>query len=148
MRARYDGSKWVVDVTAQQFEERVREFFRKQPYPTSAKLKRALVPNGVPNTARPGRFGVDGIYKFVFYSSDGILLMVKYHGPDSRIAAKFPSCTAATGWTAQILCNLCTFFTWDASSNKAGRVTVSVREAQGGLAPMSDAAHIPIRQSA
>ena len=145
MNAKFNGEKWVVDVTGQQFQEMVEGFFKRNPVPTCDELKNALVPVGVPNTATEGSFGKNGIFKFVFMSSDGIDLMVKYHDIDRRVAAKFPGNNAALYWTAQILCNKCSYFTWDAKKNKAGVTPIGEKKVRDGVAPRENAAHIPLR---
>lgn len=147
MKAKYIGEKWVVDVTGQQFQEMVEGFFKRNPVPTCDELKDALVPAGVSNAAKgkEGRFGPNGIFKYVFVSSDGIDLMVKYHRPDVYAGVNHPGCNSSEGWTAQIVCNYCSYFTWDTEKKKSGTVTVGCRKVQEGKAPSVDSAHIPLR---
>lgn len=147
MIAELNSEKKVVEVTGQQFHQMVVKFFKKNPFPTCDELKKALVPSGVSNSAEgeEGRFGPNGIFKYRFVSSDGIDLMVKYHGIDTEVAKRYPDCNAAKGWTAQIVCDYCSYFTWEAERKKAGIVTVSFRKAQSGVAPRNDLAHIPLR---
>jgi len=78
-------------------------------------------------------------------SSDGIDLMVKYHGADEDAGRNNPGCNSSEGWTAQIVCNYCSYFTWDAEEKKAGTVTVGCEKVQKGKAPRVDSAHIPLR---
>ena len=145
MNAKYNGEKWVVDVTGQQFQEMVEGFFKRNPIPTCDELKDALVPVGIPNTATEGSFGKNGVFKFEFKSFDGIDLMVKYNDIDRRVAAKFPGNNAAMYWTAQILCNECSYFTWDSKRKKAGITPVGEKKVRNGVAPRDNAAHIPLR---
>ena len=148
MEAKFNGKEWAIGMTAEQFEELVRGFFQRNPYPSCDELNAAIVPSGVPNSAlgKEGRFGINGIFKFVFVSSDGIDLMVKYHDIDTKMQEKKPKCTAANGWTAQIVCNYCTYFTWLPSENRAGTTTIAYHKAKRGLAPRSNSAHIPLRE--
>lgn len=145
MEAKFNGEWYVVDVTAQQFREMVVAFFQKNAYPTREELKSSLVPSGVPNTAREGSFGPDGIFKYVFRSSDDVQLMVKYHGPHEGAKAKYPESNSALGWTAQIMYYDCTFFTWDNQRKVAGECITSRRKAKKGITPQENFAHIPIR---
>ena len=145
MIARFDGERYVVDVTAQQFKEMVETFFKRNAYPTIGELKSSLVPSGVPNTAREGSFGPNGIFKYVFRSSDDVLLMVKYHKADAGAWAKDPTCNSALGWTSQIICDDCTFFTWDNQKKIAGTCRIPRRKAKRGVAPQENLAHIPVR---
>lgn len=145
MNAKFNGEKWCVDVTGQQFQEMVEKFFKQNPFPTCDEMKYALVPVGIPNTAEEGYFGHNGIFKYRFVSSDGIDLMVKYHKPDERAGAKNPGCNSSMYWTAQILCNYCSYFSWETKTRKAATVTVSCRKAQDGKAPRCNATHIPLR---
>lgn len=73
-------------MTAKQFVAMVRELFKRGNIPTIAELYQALVPDGCKETAEPdeNRFP-HGVYKYRFMSSDGINLMVKYHGPDMNM---------------------------------------------------------------
>ncbi len=148
MRARLVSGEWTVDMTAQQFQEMVERFFKKNPYPSCDELKNALVPSGIPNFAegQEGRFGIGGIFKYVFVSSDGIDLMVKYHCADTRVLEKYPESNAAKGWTAQIICNYCSYFGWNPLKKKSALVPVSYRKARDGVAPRCDLVHIPLRR--
>lgn len=147
MNARYNGEKWVVEITAEQFHEMVERFFNRNPFPTCDELKDALVPSGVQNSAKDnvGKFGVNGIFKFEFLSSDGIALMVKYHDIDPKVAENYPGNNAAIGWTAQIICSDCTYFTWETEEKRAGTKSVPRRMARKGIAPPENSAHIPLR---
>ena len=64
--------------TAAEFIERVEKMFVGGQKPTYIDVF-SLVPDRVDNTASPGSFGVGGIFKYEFVSSDGIKLCVKYH---------------------------------------------------------------------
>ena len=147
MNARYNGEKWVVEITAQQFHEMVERFFNRNPFPTCDELKDALVPSGVHNSAidNVGRFGENGIFKFEFWSSDGIALMVKYHDIDPKVAENYPGNNAAIGWTAQIICDDCTYFAWDSKQSKARTIKVGRKKVEEGKAPKDPSAHIPLR---
>ena len=147
MNAKYNGKEWTIDMTAEQFEEMVKRFFNRNPYPSCDELYKAIVPSGIPNSAlgKEGRFGINGIFKFEFMSSDGINLMVKYHGIDTKMLEKKPNCTAAKGWTAQIICGYCSYFTWTRHKRQAGTTTIAYRKARRGLAPRCNSAHIPLR---
>lgn len=145
MNTKYNGGKWVVDVTGQQFQEIVERFFKQNPFPTCDELRYALVPGGIPNTAVEGKFGTDGIFKHEFVSSDGIYLMVKYHKPDEDAEANNPGCNSGNYWTTQIVCNDCSYFLWYPQKKKASTVKVSERKIREGKAPRCDAAHIPLR---
>ena len=68
---------------------------------TAVRIYSALVPTGTTNTAVPGTFGSDGIYKFVFRSSDGYKIVVKYHRPDVNAKGGI-SCNSRNHCTAQI----------------------------------------------
>ena len=61
----------------------------------------ALVPTGTTNSAVPGTFGSNGIYKFVFRSSDGYRVVVKYHRADVN-AKGGAFCNSRNHCTAQI----------------------------------------------
>ena len=147
MIAELNSEKKVVEVTGQQFHQMVVKFFKKNPFPTCDELKKALVPSGVSNSAEgeEGRFGPNGIFKYRFVSSDGIDLMVKYHGVDEDAGRNNPGCNSSIGWTAQIVCNYCSYFTWDAKKKKAGTVTVASWKVERGKAPRENFAHIPLR---
>lgn len=148
MKAKYNGEKWVVDVTGQQFQEMVEGFFKRNPIPACDELKDALVPVGISNAVKKGeegKFGPNGIFKYKFVSSDGIDLMVKYHGVDEDAGRNNPGCNSSIGWTAQIVCNYCSYFTWDAKKKKAGTVTVASWKVERGKAPRENFAHIPLR---
>ena len=147
MKAKYNGEKWTVEITGQQYQEMVEEFFKRNSFPSCDELKDALVPSGIPNSAegKEGRYGINGIFKYVFVSSDDIDLMVKYHGIDTKVAERYPESNAAKGWTAQIVCNFCSYFTWEPEESRAGIVLVSCRKAQSGVAPRCNSAHIPMR---
>ena len=145
MKAKYNGEKWVVEVTGQQFQEMVERFFKRNPFPSCDELKDALVPVGVSNTADEGFYGPNGIFKYEFMSLDGIDLMVKYHRPDERAGARNPGCNSSLYWTAQIVCNNCKYFSWETEKKKAGTVTVANKKVQEGKAPRCNAAHIPLR---
>ncbi len=147
MNARYNGEKWTIEMTAQRYEEMVKRFFNENPFPSCDELKYALVPNGIPNTAegKERRFGANGIFKYEFVSSDGIFLMVKYHGVDTRVLEMDPESNAAKGWTAQIICNFCSYFSWIPEKKSAQLVTVSCKKALSGVAPRLNSVHIPLR---
>lgn len=147
MNAKFNGEKWIIEMTAGQYQEMVAEFFMRNSLPSCDELTRALVPNGIPNSAqgKEGRFGIGGILKYEFTSSDDVDLMVKCHDVDSKVAVRKPNSNAANGWTTQIVCNNCSFFTWNKRKKKAGIIAVSLRKAIRGLAPRCDSAHIPLR---
>ena len=147
MDAKYNGEKWIIEMTAAQYQEMVVKFFIRNPLPSCDELTETLVPTGIPNSAqgKEGRFGTGRIVKYVFTSSDGVDLMVKCHDSDSKVAARKPKSNAANGWTTQIVCNNCSFFTWNKRKKKAGVIAVSLRRALRGLAPRCDSAHIPLR---
>ena len=147
MKAKYNGKKWVVEITAEQFHEMVRRFFKRNHFPTCDELKDALVPSGVHNSAKDneGKFGKNGIFKFEFLSSDGIALMVKYHDIDTKVAENHPGSNAAIGWTAQIICDNCTYFAWNTEKKKASIIKVGRKKVEEGKAPKDPLAHIPMR---
>ncbi len=147
MKAELISEDWIVDVTAQQYQEMVERFFKRNPCPSCEELKNAIVPSGIPNSAegQEGRFGIGGIFKYVFVSSDGIDLMVKYHCADTKVLEKYPESNAAKGWTVQIVCNYCSYFGWNPQKKKSALVAVSCKKAKSGVAPRCDLVHIPLR---
>lgn len=144
MKARFNGNQWTIGMTARQYYRYVVNFFWGNPVPTCDALHRALVPEGVPDIAKGDerRFGVGGIYKYRFVSSDGIELMVKYHCVDPKAATNHPGCNASKGWTVQIVCDFCSFLTWDPIKKRAGKAAVSCHRASKGVAPRCDRTHI------
>lgn len=68
---------------------------------TAECIYNALVPTGTINSAVPGTFGSNGIYKFVFRSSDGYRIIVKYHKPDVNAKGGI-FCNSRNHCTAQI----------------------------------------------
>lgn len=128
----------VVNVTRERFFRKVRALFiahaKRNSVPTTKDLKKFLVPIGVENTATPGNFGEGMIFKYVFISSNGEMLMVKYHAADMKARKKYPGSNAGNGWTCQILVGRGEFFTFDYSTAMAGTSTIFGQ----------NAAHIPV----
>lgn len=71
-------SNIVSTETAAEFISRVERMFVGGKRPACNDLL-TLVPSGAENEAVPGSFGVDGVFKYVFMSADGIRICVKYH---------------------------------------------------------------------
>lgn len=128
----------VVNVTRERFFRKVRIFFEAKAkmnmIPTTREIKSFLVPCGIQNTAFPGSFGNGRIFKYEFLSSDGEVLMVKYHATDMRARTKHPGCNAGKGWTCQIMVGRGVYITFDYATGKIGTCTDN----------WQNAVHIPV----
>lgn len=146
MNTESNSVKIVIALTAQQFHKRLIEFFKQNPIPSRDELYQALVPSGCGNTAEPDkdRFP-DGIWKYQFVSSDGIALMIKYHGPDMWVRKTRPSANSSLYFTAQIICGEQLFFGLTKESHKPITTKVNAENATKGKAPRDEAYHIPLR---
>lgn len=129
----------VISATSDGFFRKVRAFFiacaKRNELPSTRNVFNYLVPNGVPNTATPGSFGDGKIFKYEFMSSDGVLLMVKYHAPDVRARLKHPGCNSSMGWTCQIKVGHSEFLTVNLETCEVGKSTINYQ----------NLAHIPVR---
>lgn len=118
----------VIKATSGEFFGKVRAFFsacaKRNEKPTTRNIYNFLVPTGVPNSATPGSFGVGNIFKYEFMSSDGVLLMVKYHSPDLNARSKHPGCNSGMGWTCQIKVGHSEFLTVDLASGEIGKSVI------------------------
>ena len=146
MNTESNSVKIVIALTAQQFHRRLIEFFKQNPIPSRDELYQALVPSGCANTAEPDkdRFP-DGIWKYQFVSSDGIDLMIKYHGPDMKVRKARPLVNSSLYFTAQIICGEQLFFGLTKESHKPITTKVNAENATKGKAPNDEAYHIPLR---
>lgn len=128
----------VVNVTSEHFFCKARAFFiavaKRDEIAKTKNLKKFLVPIGVQNSAHPGQFGEGKVFKYVFISSDGEKLMVKYHDADEKARAKHPGCNSGNGWTCQILVGKGEFLTFDYDTGEVGTSTIN----------RQNAAHIPV----
>ena len=128
----------VIKATSGEFFGKVRAFFsacaKRNEIPTTRNIYNFLVPTGVPNSATPGSFGVGNIFKYEFMSSDGVLLMVKYHSPDLNARSKHPGCNSGMGWTCQIKVGHSEFLTVDLASGEIGKSVIC----------RQNLAHIPV----
>ena len=90
--------------------------------PTSEELRLKLVPQGTINTARPGQFGPDGIYKYEFNLSCGATITVKCHKRQLN-ARGGTNCNSYRFSTAQLYVNsgggVTQHVVWDTSHNRA-----------------------------
>ncbi|MBC1405112.1 hypothetical protein IBB74_10235 [Listeria welshimeri] len=60
-----------------------------------------MIPEGTPNTFNPTTRIPEGA-KYEFILSDGQKATVRWHGPDSDAAIKYPNSVSGSKWTAQV----------------------------------------------
>lgn len=67
----------------------------------SLKDLKNMIPEGTPNTFNPTARIPEGA-KYEFVLSDGQKVIVRWHGPDSVAAIKYPNSVSGSRWTAQV----------------------------------------------
>ncbi|MED1568128.1 pre-toxin TG domain-containing protein, partial [Bacillus paramycoides] len=67
----------------------------------SVKDLKNMIPEGTPNTFNPSPRIPEGA-KYEFQLSDGQKAIIRWHGPDSEAAIKYPGSASGSRWTAQV----------------------------------------------